>query len=121
MKKSRKSAPLAKRTKGKRPVSLLGDVRRMIEEAREAVAFAVNAGMTMLYWRIGKRINQEILKGKRAGYGEEILATLSQSLSSEFGDGFSYSALTRMVKFAEVFPGQKIVATLSQELSWSRV
>src|SRR3990172_4103200 len=60
---------------------LLQDIRRMIEKTRSAVAAAVNVGLTMLYWQIGKRINAEILKGKRAKYGEEIIATLSQQLS----------------------------------------
>ena len=73
----------------------------------------------MLYWQIGKRINAEILKGERAKYGEEIIATLSQELIKEYGQGFNYSALTRMVRFAEVFPDSEIVATLSQQLSWS--
>ncbi len=98
---------------------LFDDVRRMIEETRTAVAATVNAGLTMLYWRIGHRIQQEILKGKRAGYGQEIVSTLSQELVAAYGKGFSYSALTRMVKFAELFSDQHIVATLSQQLSWS--
>lgn len=98
---------------------LLQDIRRMIEKTRSAVAVTVNVGLTMLYWQIGKRINAEILKGKRAKYGEEIIATLSQELIKEYGQGFNYSALTRMVRFAEVFPDSQIVATLSQQLSWS--
>lgn len=44
---------------------LIGDIRTLIEETRSAVAVTVNAGLTMLYWRIGKRVNEEILKGKR--------------------------------------------------------
>jgi len=99
--------------------NLIVDLRKMIEEARAAVACTVNAGLTMLYWRIGNRINQEILGGKRADYGKQILATLSQKLIQDYGNGFSYTALTRMVKFAESFPDANIVATLSQQLSWS--
>jgi predicted nuclease of restriction endonuclease-like (RecB) superfamily len=72
-----------------------------------------------LYWRIGQRIHKEVLGGKRADYAQEILATLSQELVAEFGNGYSYSALTRMVKFAQQFPQAEIVATLSQTLSWS--
>jgi hypothetical protein len=34
-------------------------------------------------------------------------------------EGFSYSALTRMVRFAESMTDESIVATLSQQLSWS--
>lgn len=98
---------------------LIHDIRRMIDKARTLVASAVNAGLTKLYWEIGKRIHQEILKGDRADYGKQILATLSQELSKSYGSGFSYSALTRMVKFYESFQDEKIVAALSQQLSWS--
>jgi hypothetical protein len=98
---------------------LLDDIRRMIEETRSSVAIAVNTGLTLLHWRIGRRINDEILKGDRAEYGKQILATLSQELTVEYGKGFNYSALTRMVRFVEAFPQQEIVATLSQQLNWS--
>ena len=99
--------------------ALLNEIRQLIEKTRSDVAKTVNSGLTVLNWRIGKRIGDEILKGERAQYGEKILATLSQELSRDFGRGFSYSALTRMVRFAEVFPDHQIVATLSQHLSWS--
>ncbi|MEI6567688.1 MAG: PDDEXK nuclease domain-containing protein [Verrucomicrobiota bacterium] len=98
---------------------LAADVRGMIEQARGQVARIVNAGMTLLFWRVGKRIQIEILGNQRAEYGKEILATLSQELSREYGSGFSYSALTRMVRFVETFPDSEIVATLSQQLGWS--
>jgi predicted nuclease of restriction endonuclease-like (RecB) superfamily len=97
----------------------INELRQMIDEARRFVAVAVNTGLTMLYWRIGKRINDEILQGNRAEYGKQILTTVSQELMAQYGDGFSYSALTRMIKFAEIFPDKSIVATLSQTLSWS--
>jgi len=104
-----------------KPISgnLISDIRRLIETARHNVAVTVNAGLTVLYWQIGSRIRQDILKEKRADYGKEIVATLSQELTKEYGNGFSYSALTRMVRFAEIFPDTQIVATLSRQLSWS--
>ena len=102
------------------PVSALAvDIRSLIEDARSHVATTANATLTLLYWRIGERISREVLGGQRADYGSEILATLSQELVSEFGSGYSYSALTRMVKFVEAFPAVQIIATLSQTLSWS--
>ncbi|MBI3042756.1 MAG: DUF1016 domain-containing protein [Betaproteobacteria bacterium] len=109
---AKRSHAVAKRT-------LLHDIRGLIEQARSAVAVTVNAGLTMLYWKIGERINAEVLKGARAEYGRRIVATLSQELSKEYGQGFNYSALTRMCRFATVFSDFKIVATLSQQLSWS--
>ena len=101
------------------PGDLISDIRSLIETARHNVAVTVNAELTILYWQIGSRICQDILEKKRAEYGKEILATLSQELTKEYGNGFSYSALTRMVRFAEVFPDTQIVATLSRQLSWS--
>jgi len=102
-----------------KPISgnLISDIRRLIETARHNVSVTVNTGLTILYWQIGNRIRQDILKEKRAEYGKEIVATLSQELTKEYGNGFSYSALTRMVRFVEFFPKKKIVSTLSQQLS----
>lgn len=99
--------------------ALLADVRVLIDEARRQAAIAVNASLTLLYWRIGDRIRRQVLAGKRADYGEKILTRLSQELTRDYGRGFSYGSLTRMVKFSESFADAEIVATLSQQLSWS--
>ena len=56
----------------------------MIEDARTAVATAVNAGLTMLYWHIGRRIREDVLNEKRAQYGKEIVVTLSRQLDMEY-------------------------------------
>ena len=81
---------------------LLSDVRTLIRETRSAVAVTINAGLTLLYWRIGTRIRQDILGGKRAGYGEQIVHALSAQLRLEFGDGFGKRNLFNMIRFAEV-------------------
>lgn len=101
------------------PVNLVADLRQLIADARARAAAAVNAGLTLLYWRLGDRIRREVLSGERAGYGEQILVTLSRELVGEFGRGYSEKNLRRMVQFAEAFPKQEIVATLSRQLSWS--
>jgi hypothetical protein len=98
---------------------LLSDLRTLIETARARTAQAVNAGLVLLHWSIGERIRRDILKEKRAEYGEEIVSALSRQLSAEYGRGFSRFALSRMIKFVEVFPEQEIVAALSQQLGWS--
>ena len=99
--------------------NLIGDIRSLIETARHNVAVTVNTRLTILYWQIGIRIRQDILNEKRAEYGEEILPTLSAKLVPEFGNGFGARNLSRMVRFAEVFPEGKILSTLLRELSWS--
>ncbi len=98
---------------------LLKDIRLLIEEARAAVATTVNAGLTMLYWRVGKRINEEILKGKRAEYGENIVVLLSRQLAVEYGTGFADKNLRRMIQFAASFPDEQIVVSLIRQLSWT--
>ena len=98
---------------------LIGDIRSLIETARHNIAVTVNTGLTILYWQIGIRIRQDILKEKRAEYGKEIVVTVSRQLVSEFGEGFTDKNLRRMIQFAEAFPDMEIVVTLSRQLSWS--
>ena len=125
MPKARKSTPRTPTSSPAPPVlavaadRLLGDVRALIEAAREQTARAVNSALVSLYWHIGTRIRQDILREKRAGYGEEIVATLSRQLTAEFGRGYMEKGLRRMIQFAESFPDGEIVAALSRELSWS--
>ncbi len=101
------------------PRTLLTDVRELIVSTRQTVARGVNAALVLLYWNVGERIRRDVLKEKRAGYGDEIVSTLSKQLASEFGNGFSKPNLSRMVNLVETFPDPKIVATLSQQLGWS--
>lgn len=51
----------------------------------------------------------------------QIVAPLSRQLVSEFGRGFADKNLRRMMQFAEAFPDEEIVATLSRQLSWSHL
>jgi predicted nuclease of restriction endonuclease-like (RecB) superfamily len=99
--------------------SLLGDIRGLIVAAREQTARAVNSTLVAMYWQIGRRIREDVLQNERAEYGKEILQTLSEELTAEYGNGFTRSSLSRMMAFAEVFPDERIVAALSQQLSWS--
>lgn len=94
-------------------------IRDIIENARNKVAVFVNTETTYLYWQIGNYINRQLIVENKAEYGDKILATLSQDLTSHFGRGYTYSALTRMCKVARIFHSETIVATLSQQLSWS--
>jgi hypothetical protein len=61
--------------------SLLSELRGLIEQARQHVAQTANSTLTLLYWRVGARLQREVLNDGRAEYGRKILATLSQQLS----------------------------------------
>lgn len=101
------------------PSVLLGDIRAMIEAARQRATSAVNSELTMLYWRIGQRIHTQVLEGRRADYGQEVLPTLAAQLVKEYGSSFSVKNLRRMVQFASTFPDERIVVSLIRQLSWT--
>ena len=100
-------------------VGLLSDLRSLIQAARQRIASAAWSTQTLLCWHLGRRLLNENLQGSRAAYGKQILVTVSQELTAEYGRGFSYPEITRMLQFAQLFPDEAIVVTLSQQLSWS--
>lgn len=101
------------------PEVLTTELRELILSARQTVARGVNSALVLLYWNVGQRLRTEVLKVERAEYGKEILSTVSKELVAEFGRGFSWPNLSRMMALAEAFPEQQILATLSRELGWS--
>ena len=100
---------------------LLQSIISLIDTARTNVALAVNRELTLLYWNIGKQINEDILKNSRADYGKTIVLELSKELTTQFGAGFSKRNLHNFIKFSEMYTDVKIVQTLSAQLSWSHI
>ena len=101
---------------------LFTSIRQLIEESKQQVTVAVNATMSMLYWRIGVAINEELKQYEgEQNYGKQIVATLWRQLQSEYGTSFSEKNLRRMMQFASVFPDEKIVVSLIRQLSWTHV
>jgi predicted nuclease of restriction endonuclease-like (RecB) superfamily len=98
---------------------VFADIKQLIEEARQLVSVTVNSGITILYWNVGLRINKEILGNKRAGYGKEIIISLSRKLIEEFGKGWGEKQLRHCLRFAETFPDREILYALSRDLSWT--
>ena len=98
--------------------TLFEQIKNLIEQVKQNVAISVNSSLTMMYWEIGNKINQDILKNQRAEYGKEIVVTLSRQLQDNFGKGFDEKNLRRMMQFANAIEKQKVV-TLSRQLSWS--
>ncbi|MBI3815856.1 MAG: hypothetical protein HY279_15475 [Nitrospinae bacterium] len=60
-----------------------------MEQARRKVAATINQDMVILYWNVGKTIKEEIIKSKRAEYGEQIVQSLTAQLVPRYGRGFS--------------------------------
>lgn len=72
--------------------SLLSDLRSLIQSARQRIASVANATYALLCCQVGRRLLSENLQAGRAAYGKQILATVSQQLTAEFGAGFSFLA-----------------------------
>jgi predicted nuclease of restriction endonuclease-like (RecB) superfamily len=100
---------------------LFSEIRSLIESSRSQVVQTVNSTLVVLYWRIGKRIREDVLKNEKAEYGKQIFYALSRKLTQEFGSGFSQANLFHMAKFAEAYTDAKIVHSLSAQLSWTHI
>lgn len=98
---------------------LLTELSQLIEQSQQQVVAQANSTLTLLFWHIGNRINNEILQNKRADYGKQIVSTLSIELKERYGRNFELGNLRRMIQFAEQFSDIEIVVTLSRQLSWS--
>ncbi len=70
------------------PKKLVTDVQSILQVARQKSYSAVNFAMVEAYWKVGRRIVEEEQKGKgRADYGTQLIKSLSDSLTDEFGEG----------------------------------
>ena len=98
---------------------LFNDLSQLIEKSKQFVVVQANSVMTMLFWNVGKRINEDILQNKRADYGKQIVATLAQQLTEKYGKNFELRNLRRMMQFAEQFSDLEIVSPLATQLSWT--
>jgi predicted nuclease of restriction endonuclease-like (RecB) superfamily len=95
---------------------LYSQIRALIMAARKAVSRGVDLVQVHTCFEIGRHIVEYEQKGAaRAGYGKEIVKSLSKKLSAEFGQGFSLSNLKLMRQFFVLFRERagKIGQTLS--------
>lgn len=98
--------------------SLYASIKNLVDKSRSTIALTINSALCHLNYSIGRHISLVIGHECYDNYGKSILATLSQKLTAEYGRGFTYSALTRMINVARSFDPETF-ATLSQTLSWS--
>lgn len=101
--------------------SLFLEIKSLVEQSKQELAYSVNFTLSMLYWEIGRKIVTEVLNSERAEYGKEIIQKLSKNLTSEFGGSFSEKNLRRMIQFAELFPKKEIVVSMIRQLSWTHI
>ena len=102
-------------------IALVSEVRQLIDAAKQRAAVAVNAEISLLYWQVGQRIQQEVLLGERAEYGKQVINQLAKELTEHYGKGWGVRQLRYCIRFAEVFNDTEIVHTLCSQLSWSHL
>lgn len=104
-------------------------ISNLLNESRQRVVQAVNHTMVLTYFEIGRMIVEEEQNGKeRADYGSQLLSDLSNSLTQEFGRGFSITNLQQMRMFYNIYSKQQTLSAKSEnseslsenfKLSWS--
>ena len=83
---------------------LFQDACVIIEQAQTAAYRAVNETLIKRNWLLGMRIQHEVLKYKRADYGEQVIANLANQLTKRFGRGYKKSNLYLFVSFYQEHP-----------------
>ena len=79
--------------------SLLQDACVIIDQAKEVAYRQVNETLIKRNWLLGMRIQHEVLKDKRAEYGEQVIANLAENLTEKYGEGFIKRNLHHFVDF----------------------
>lgn len=83
---------------------LLQDASLIIEQSQQYAYRAINETLIKRNWLLGMRIQQEVLKFKRAEYGKRIIKNLSLSLVNKYGDGFQTANLYHFIAFYNTYP-----------------
>ena len=96
-------------TKPKKAVAatppLYDRIRNILESARASVARTVNTTQVVANWLIGREIVEEEQRGKRrADYGQQLIAQLSEALTVAYGRGWSVQNLFYMKQFYLSYP-----------------
>ena len=100
----------------------LNDIKTIISSARNTAYSVTNQVMITAYWNTGKRIVEEEQNGQaRAEYGKNLINTLSEELTREYGEGFSSRNLRNFRQFYLCFPDQEIWNTRAPNLTWSHL
>ena len=95
-------------------LSLVDMVKKEIRSTQYSAALAVNRELILLYYRIGKVINQH------KTWGNKFIDNLSKDLRLEYPESTGYSVrnLKYMSKFAEVYPDEEFVQQVVAQIPW---
>ncbi|MFO0609559.1 MAG: PDDEXK nuclease domain-containing protein [Polyangiales bacterium] len=97
--------------------ALLDAVKQRIQHERLRVVLAANAAMVMLYWDVGRMIQE---RQEEKGWGARVIHRLSQDLRDACPEmkGLSPRNLQYMRTFAGAWPDRSIAQQLAAQLPW---
>jgi len=96
--------------------SFISDLRTIVSAARDTSYRMANMMQVLQNWLIGRRIVVQEQEGKtRADYGKHVIELASQSLTEEFGRGFSETQVRNYRKFYLAFSNLLIQQTAPAE------
>jgi len=98
---------------------LFDEISTLIEQTRRAIYAQAIGSTVFLFWKIGQRINNDVLENKRADYGKQIVSQLATQLTAKYGRSFEARNLRRMMQFSEQFSDFEIVSQAATQLSWA--
>ncbi|MDE7214157.1 MAG: PDDEXK nuclease domain-containing protein [Anaeroplasmataceae bacterium] len=96
-------------------LSVVEEIKNKIQLARYKATVELNRELILLYYSIGKTINEH------KAWGNKFIDNLSKDIALAFPDtkGYSIRNLKYMAKFAAEFSDIEFVQTVSAQISWS--
>ena len=96
-------------------VIIVENIKEQIRKAQHKAILNANKEMLILYWNIGKVINENSM------WGNKFLINLSAEISNEFPSvkGFSVRNLKNMARFYREYPDIEIVQSVTAQITWT--
>lgn len=90
-------------------------VKQVILTAQHKSSLSLNQGLVLMYYRIGQRINEH------KEWGNKFIDNLAKDIRISFprAKGYSVRNLKYMAKFAQEYPDEQFVQTVSAQIPWS--
>ena len=98
-------------------LSVVESIKEQIRCAKHKAILNANKEMLILYWNIGKVINEN------STWGSKFLNKLSSEITSEFpsSKGFSVSNLKNMARFYREYPEIENVQSVTAQITWTHI
>lgn len=96
-------------------LSVIESIKTEISKAQYNAALQVNKELTLLYYHIGRIINEH------KAWGNKFIDNLARDIKIAYPNSTGYSVrnLKYMAKFAAEYPDEEFVQTVSAQIPWS--